>query len=52
MNSELQAQSDAITGAIRHLETALHQDALLLLAMAVVSAFLVILILVTLIRRR
>lgn len=49
MNSELQAQSDAITGALRHLETALHQDAIFVTA--VLSALLVVLIIVVLFRR-
>lgn len=49
MNSELQAQSDAITGALKHLETAVHQD--VILATAIVSAMLLVLVIVIFIRR-
>lgn len=49
MNSELQAQTDAMIKAIAHLETTMHQDAILL-AM-VVGALLVVLTVVVFIRR-
>lgn len=49
MNSELQAQSDVITGAIKHLETTMHQDAIL--ATALVCAMLLVVAIVIFIRR-
>lgn len=49
MNSELQAQTDAITKVIQHLETTVHQDAIL--AAAVVCAMLLVVTIVVFIRR-
>jgi hypothetical protein len=48
MNSELQAQSDAITGAIRHLETTLSNDMYLV---GGILAFLLVALIVTRFRR-
>jgi hypothetical protein len=49
MNPELQAQSDAICGAIRHLETTMHQDSLV--AVCLICAMLLALMIVVFIRR-
>jgi hypothetical protein len=49
MNPELQAQSDAICGAIKHLETTMHQDALV--AVCLICGTLVALMIVVFIRR-
>jgi len=49
MNPELQAQSDAICGAIRHLETTMHQDSII--ATAIVAAMLLVVAIVIFIRR-
>ena len=49
MNSELQAQTDAMIKAIAHLETTMHQD--VIFATAGIGVLLVVLIIVTLFRR-
>jgi hypothetical protein len=49
MNTELQTQTDAVVKAITHLETTLHQDALLVLMC--LGALLVVLCVVMLLRR-
>jgi hypothetical protein len=48
MNSELQAQSDAITGALRHMEAAMHQD--IIVATAILGILLATLIVVSFFR--
>jgi predicted RND superfamily exporter protein len=50
MNPELQAQTDAMVKAISQLETTLHQDAVLL--MGLVSVLMIVLLFITLFRRR
>lgn len=49
MNSELQAQTDAIIKAITSLETTMHQDAVL--AAAIIGILLVVLIVIVLFKR-